>query len=175
MASHVLCCRFRLRLGFFPLGHRCEVASRAEEVQCIECNKWTKFPLSHVLFSYQRWAAIRQDFDYLGSQIAWMFYLFYLHLFAIFSLLCLGPKQTGFKILCHLAFFLIHNFAIEYWNRKESLRLILPGAEGRVTGGSMGNFTLWDPAIANIARGLTVLKMVICQFAMWNYQRVYCF
>ena len=43
VASHVLCCRFRLRLGLFPLGHRCEVASRAKEVQCIECNKWTKF------------------------------------------------------------------------------------------------------------------------------------
>ena len=43
MASHVLWCRFRLRLGLFPLGHRCEVASRAKEVQCIECNKCTKF------------------------------------------------------------------------------------------------------------------------------------
>jgi hypothetical protein len=66
-------------------------------------------------------------------------------IFAIFSLLCLGPKETGFKTLCHLALE-IHNFAIEYWkNRKESLRLILPGAEGRVTGGAWIELkVIWD-------------------------------
>ena len=45
---------------------------------------------------------------------------------ALSDLLCLGPKETGFETLCHLAFE-IQNFAIEYWkNRTGSLRIILP-------------------------------------------------
>ena len=113
-AIRALC---RLRLGLFPLGHRGEVASRAKEVQCIGCNKWTKSPLSHVLFSCQKWAAIRPNVEDTWQRHCSD---------ALSDLLCLGPKETGFETLCHLALE-IQDFAIEYWkNRKGSLRIILP-------------------------------------------------
>lgn len=132
MASHVLWCRFRLRLGLFPLGHRCEVASRAKEVQCIECNKCTKFHCHTFSFLIKGGLPSGKISNILavkllGCSIYSICYIF-------FTL----PRSKGDWFQNSLPFgaFLIHNFAIEYWkNRKESLRLILPGAEGRVTGG----------------------------------------
>ena len=76
-----------------------------------------EIPFVTCFFSCQKWAAIRQNLEDTWQRHCSD---------ALSDLLCLGPKETGFEILCHLALE-IQYFAIEYWkNRKGSLSFILP-------------------------------------------------